>query len=83
MRARTFLLMINEAARCLEEKVVANPDYLDMALIMGIGFPPFRGGLMRYAASLGIDNVVSQLKKFQQLYGDRFAPCDYLKTLSK
>ncbi len=39
---RFVLIMVNEAARCLEEKVVENPSYLDMAMIMGIGFPPFR-----------------------------------------
>ncbi|MEI8365670.1 MAG: 3-hydroxyacyl-CoA dehydrogenase NAD-binding domain-containing protein [Parachlamydiaceae bacterium] len=78
MRARTFLLMINEAARCLDEKVVANADYLDMALILGIGFPPFRGGLMRYAHSLGIDNIVKQLNVFEQKYGSRFTPSSWL-----
>jgi len=46
MRDRVFLIMINEAARCLDEGIVANPAYLDMALIMGIGFPPFRGGVV-------------------------------------
>lgn len=78
MRNRVFLTMINEACRCLEEKIIANPAYLDMALIMGIGFPPFRGGLLRYADMLGIEYVVDQLKHLQELYGERFAPCKRL-----
>ena len=83
MRDRTFLIMINEAARCLDDKIVVNPAYLDMALIMGIGFPPFRGGLLRYADSLGIDYVVDQLKRFKSLYGDRFSPCQRLLDMQK
>ena len=78
MRFRTFLLMINEAARCLEEKVVEEANYLDMALIMGIGFPPFRGGLMRYAESLGIKKVVDELKFLEEKCGERFKPCNWL-----
>jgi 3-hydroxyacyl-CoA dehydrogenase / enoyl-CoA hydratase / 3-hydroxybutyryl-CoA epimerase len=75
---RIILSMVNEAARCLQEKIIENPDYLDMALIMGIGFPPFRGGLLRYADSLGIPHIVNQLTLFQQKYGERFAPAPLL-----
>lgn len=70
--------MINEAARCLEENIIKRPDYLDLALIMGIGFPPFRGGLMKYADEQGLQNVVSTLQRFEKQYGERFKPCDYL-----
>ncbi len=80
---RFILIMLNEAARCLEEKVVENPSYLDMALIMGIGFPPFRGGLLRHADKLGIDYVVNRLKSFQEIYGDRFAPAPLLLEMQK
>lgn len=83
MQDRVFLSMINEAARCLEEKIVENPGYLDMALIMGIGFPPFRGGLLRYADHLGIEHVVNQLKRFQEVYGARFAPCEHLLEMQR
>jgi 3-hydroxyacyl-CoA dehydrogenase/enoyl-CoA hydratase/3-hydroxybutyryl-CoA epimerase len=80
---RFTLIMINEAARCLEEKVVENPAYLDMALIMGIGFPPFRGGLLRHADKLGIDYVVNRLKSFQETFGDRFTPAPLLLEMQK
>ena len=51
--ARMMLPMIIEASRCLEEGIVETPIELDMSLVLGLGFPPFRGGLLRYADSLG------------------------------
>lgn len=73
--------MINEAARCLEEKVIARPDYLDLALIMGIGFPPFRGGLLRYADQVGTAHIVKTLKEFAEKEGPRFQPCNLLEEM--
>ncbi len=52
---RMIYIMINEAAMILQEKVVDGPDTVDIGMIMGTGFPPFRGGLLRYADSIGID----------------------------
>jgi 3-hydroxyacyl-CoA dehydrogenase/enoyl-CoA hydratase/3-hydroxybutyryl-CoA epimerase len=76
---RVFLLMINEAAKCLQEKIITRPDYLDMAMILGGGFPPFRGGLLKYADKLGISYVVDHLKIFEQKkLGNYFSPCDLL-----
>lgn len=80
---RIFLMMINEASRCIEEGIVANPSYLDLALIMGIGFPPFRGGILAYADTLGIPYVVDRLRAFDQKYGPRFAPSDNLVSMQK
>lgn len=82
-RDRVFLLMINEATRCLEENIVANPAFLDMAMIMGIGFPPFRGGLLRYADELGIDYVVNGLNRLKEAYGDRFASSQLLLEMQR
>ena len=53
--------MIDEASRCLEEKVVRKPRELDLALVLGAGFPPFRGGLLRFADSRGIDQIIDEL----------------------
>jgi 3-hydroxyacyl-CoA dehydrogenase/enoyl-CoA hydratase/3-hydroxybutyryl-CoA epimerase len=75
--------MVNEAARCLEEDVVDNPGYLDMAMVMGTGFPPFRGGLMRHADEIGIKAIVTRLTQLQKLYGDRFVPCDLLLSMAE
>jgi 3-hydroxyacyl-CoA dehydrogenase/enoyl-CoA hydratase/3-hydroxybutyryl-CoA epimerase len=69
---RCILTMVNEASKCLEEEVVQNARYLDMAMIMGTGFPPFRGGILKYADKIGIKNVVAKLKNYQQKYGERF-----------
>ena len=83
IKNRALLIMINEAARCLEEDVVDNPGYLDMAMIMGTGFPPFRGGLMRYADAIGIDQIIADLKQLQKNHGNRFAPCDHLLGMAE
>lgn len=80
---RVMLSMINEAARCLDEKVISKPEYLDMALIMGTGYPPFRGGLLKYADDLNISYVVDRLNEFAKKYGTRFTPCDRLKEMQK
>jgi 3-hydroxyacyl-CoA dehydrogenase/enoyl-CoA hydratase/3-hydroxybutyryl-CoA epimerase len=79
---RLLLIMVNEAARCLEESVVASPALLDMAMIMGTGFPPFRGGLCRYVDEIGADKIVDQLSKLSDQLGERFIPAEGLKALS-
>jgi len=71
---RMVLPMINEAALILDEKIVATPGELDLAMIMGTGFPPFRGGLLRYADSLGLREVVARLDELAARAGPRYAP---------
>jgi 3-hydroxyacyl-CoA dehydrogenase/enoyl-CoA hydratase/3-hydroxybutyryl-CoA epimerase len=73
-RERMLLVMINEAAQCLEERVVATPALLDLAMILGTGFPAFRGGLLRNADSMGIHSVEQRLKGLQETLGSRFVP---------
>ncbi|MCW8821272.1 MAG: 3-hydroxyacyl-CoA dehydrogenase NAD-binding domain-containing protein [Sulfurovum sp.] len=80
---RTILIMVNEAARCLEEGVVANARYLDMAMVMGTGFPAFRGGLLRYADGEGLSNVVARLKLLEEKYGERFTPVKSLVEMAE
>lgn len=79
---RALYIMINEASRCLEEGVVEDAAYLDMAMVMGIGFPPFRGGLMRYADTIGIPAIVETLNGFSTVYGDRFEPSSLLLEMA-
>ena len=57
--ARCMVPMINEVARCLEERIVASPHEADMALLYGIGFPVFRGGACRYVDQAGVANFVA------------------------
>lgn len=59
---RVMLAMLNEAARALEEEVVAGPRELDLATVFGMGFPPFRGGLLRWADARGASDVVAKLR---------------------
>ncbi len=80
---RALLIMINEAAMCLEEGIVENAQYLDMAMVMGTGFPPFRGGLLRYADSLGAQNVVMTLESLSKNHGMRFEPAKLLRDMAK
>jgi len=80
---RCILTMINESAKCLEENVVANAKYLDMAMIMGAGFPPFRGGVLRYCDRIGIDVVVKKLQNLENKFGQRFAVSNLLLQMAK
>lgn len=80
---RAMLIMINEAAMCLEEGIVDNAQYLDMAMVMGTGFPPFRGGLLKYADSLGIQSVVISLHSLETNHGIRFKPAKLLLDMEK
>ncbi len=75
---RCVLPMINEASRCLDENVVETAAEVDLGMIMGTGFPPFRGGLLRYADTLGPKKIVERLKVYQERFGARFEPAPAL-----
>ncbi|MDR7345487.1 3-hydroxyacyl-CoA dehydrogenase/enoyl-CoA hydratase/3-hydroxybutyryl-CoA epimerase [Pantoea alhagi] len=76
---RCIMMMLNEAARCLDEGVIRSPRDGDIGAVFGIGFPPFLGGPYRYMDSLGAANVVNTLASLMHQYGDRFAPCEALR----
>lgn len=80
---RCILMMVNEAAKCLEEDVVKNAAYLDMAMIMGCGFPAFRGGVLKYADSYGIEKLVSKLQDLKKKHGKRFEVSKLLIDMAK
>ncbi|OGC05654.1 hypothetical protein A3H38_05405 [candidate division WOR-1 bacterium RIFCSPLOWO2_02_FULL_46_20] len=80
---RSIFIMVNEASRCLEEKIVAKPAYLDMALITGCGFPPFRGGLLRYADQVGISKIVNTLNNLADKHEAGFRPAKLLTDMAK
>ena len=79
---RTILTMVNEAARCLEEGVVDTPEALDMGMLMGTGFAPFHGGLLRWADSRGVDNIAKRLNTLTSDLGDRFQPAPLIEKLA-
>lgn len=64
---RMILTMLDEAARCLEERVVARPREVDFALILGVGFPAFRGGLLKYADHYGLGKAIEKLESIYAL----------------
>lgn len=80
---RCILPMINEASRCLDEKIVESAAEVDLGMIMGTGFPPFRGGLLRYADSVGAKTIVEKLKKFQTRFGIRYEPSATLLQMAE
>jgi 3-hydroxyacyl-CoA dehydrogenase / enoyl-CoA hydratase / 3-hydroxybutyryl-CoA epimerase len=75
---RTVLLMLNEAAYCLAEGIIASPRDGDIGAIFGIGFPPFRGGPFRYMDALGISEVVARLQAYATRHGERYNPAPLL-----
>ena len=75
---RLVLLMVNEAARCVEEGVVDSPEDADYGMILGTGFAPFRGGPLRFAEHVGLKKSVEELERLA-LTEEKFAPCEILK----
>ncbi|MEY2481591.1 MAG: 3-hydroxyacyl-CoA dehydrogenase / enoyl-CoA hydratase / 3-hydroxybutyryl-CoA epimerase / enoyl-CoA [Verrucomicrobiota bacterium] len=80
---RLTFLMVNEAARCLEEKVIATPEDADYGMVLGTGFPVFRGGPLRYAESFGLKELVAEMDGIHSRAGEKFAPCDLLRKHSQ
>jgi len=76
---RLMFLMVNEAARCLEEKVVDSPEDADYGMILGTGFAPFRGGPLRFADHYGLDKVVRELEELAKTE-EKFAPAQILRN---
>lgn len=72
--------MVNEALRCRDEGIIGRDDFLDLCLILGLGFPPFQGGLLRYADRVGYSYVLETLQRFESELGMRFRPCPALTT---
>lgn len=81
MAQRGVMMMLNEAARCLDEGVIQCARDGDIGAVFGIGFPPFLGGPFHYMDHLGMDAVVKTLETFEHQYGPRFAPCQRLLTM--
>jgi len=82
IQMRVFLPMINEAASILEENIVKDAATVDLGLIFGIGFPPFRGGLLKYADSEGLDRIKVAIDNFaESVDKDRYALSPLLQKL--
>jgi 3-hydroxyacyl-CoA dehydrogenase/enoyl-CoA hydratase/3-hydroxybutyryl-CoA epimerase len=79
---RAILIMVNEAARCLQEGVIADPEALDMAMVMGTGFAPFRGGLLKYADERGVAHIRDRLAELATEFGDRFKAAPLIEEIA-
>lgn len=75
-------LGINEAALMIEEGICDRPQDMDLAMIYGTGFPPYRGGILRYADKWGIKNVYGKLVDLEKQYGLRFQPANLIKEMA-
>lgn len=80
---RCVMMLLNEAARSLDEGVIRCIRDGDVGAVFGIGFPPFLGGPFHYMNQLGITEVVSRLQSLSEQYGERFAACELLITLAE
>jgi 3-hydroxyacyl-CoA dehydrogenase len=76
-------LGINEAALMIEEGVCDRPKDMDLAMIYGAGFPPYRGGILRYADKWGVKAVCEKLTDLEKQYGPRFRPARLLNEMAE
>jgi len=79
---RCAFQMINEALRCLEEGIIDRPMVGDVGAVMGLGFPPFRGGPFRYIDTVGADTVLTRLETFEKRFGPRFSATAILQKMA-
>ena len=75
---RLSLIMINEAAHCLQEGILTSPRDGDLGAILGLGFPPFLGGPFHYVDAIGVQKIVDRLKTLEDKYGPQFKPAQIL-----
>ncbi|MFB4410282.1 fatty acid oxidation complex subunit alpha FadJ [Pantoea sp. ANP04] len=80
---RCVMMMLNEAARCLDEQVIRCARDGDIGAVFGIGFPPFLGGPFHYMDKLGAAEMVNRLTRLTQQHGECFTPCDALIEAAK
>jgi 3-hydroxyacyl-CoA dehydrogenase/enoyl-CoA hydratase/3-hydroxybutyryl-CoA epimerase len=79
IQERVSLMMINEAALCLEEGILRSARDGDIGAVMGLGFPPFRGGPFWWVDTVGAEHVVQRLEALEAQHGARFAPAQILR----
>jgi 3-hydroxyacyl-CoA dehydrogenase / enoyl-CoA hydratase / 3-hydroxybutyryl-CoA epimerase / enoyl-CoA isomerase len=78
---RLFLPMLLEATRTLEDGIVSEPTHIDMGVLLGIGFPAFRGGILHWCDTEGPSNILTKLESYTDL-GKRFEPTEMLQSMA-
>ena len=78
---RLVLRMLNEAFYVMEEGAVQRASDIDAAMVLGTGFPDFRGGPVKYAQDIGVDNLMMQIRDLEQRFGERFSPARLLEKM--
>ncbi|MGV6989770.1 3-hydroxyacyl-CoA dehydrogenase NAD-binding domain-containing protein [Testudinibacter sp. P80/BLE/0925] len=76
---RCLLMLLNEAAYCAQEGVITNLDEGNVASVLGMFFPEFRGGIYAYIDDIGAETIVAELELLQRQHGERFRPCEWLR----
>ncbi len=80
---RLVLPMVNEAAKCMKAGIVSKASQLDLSTIYAFGFPPYHGGLLRYADAQGLTNIVQKLSWLSLEDGDNYAPAPLLVEMAE
>ncbi|MEM9293508.1 MAG: 3-hydroxyacyl-CoA dehydrogenase NAD-binding domain-containing protein [Acidobacteriota bacterium] len=80
---RCWFQMLNETAHCIQDGIIENPIDIDLGVIFGFGFPPFRGGLLREADRVGLGTIVDKLDAYADAHGERLRPAELLRTMAK
>jgi len=75
---RLVLRMVSEAFCVLAEQIAQRQSDIDAATVLGIGFPGFRGGVLKYARDSGLDTVIDRLEELAERFGPRFKPCELM-----
>jgi 3-hydroxyacyl-CoA dehydrogenase/enoyl-CoA hydratase/3-hydroxybutyryl-CoA epimerase len=75
---RCWLAMLNECAYCLQEGIAERPRDIDIGVVFGLGFPPFRGGVLHHADNVGLGTIVDTMNRLADEYGDRLRPAQIL-----
>jgi len=83
IQLRSTFIFINEAALCLQEEIIKSPTDGDLGAILGLGFPPFRGGPFRFIDSYGVNNLISRMEFYEKEFGPRFKPARILYDYGK
>jgi 3-hydroxyacyl-CoA dehydrogenase / enoyl-CoA hydratase / 3-hydroxybutyryl-CoA epimerase len=83
IQLRHALAMVNEAAHCLQEKIIESPADGDIGAVFGLGFPPFRGGPFRFADAFGLSKLASTLEQYADRFGAQFKPARILSDYAK